>query len=371
MNKLPPARYALDPKTGALAAHTGAFDPKKANRFEYNERFLESLLVLNPMLLRVERHVPLVVHGGQSSADQVYVDDIGRLVAVECKSGKATRGDLVQLLGYGFQLPFDAIATEADAELLGADVAMVRPGDEVLRKLSENVFSVDKDESIASRKAALDKALGKSGAVDELTAHATKRLGLTAYVPCADERRFVTSVRMVLVASGFTDDCVELCKELNARTIDVSLVKVDVFDLDKKRFVVREVIHAPVGLHAVRDAIGHVWRDAETRARYVPEGWYFSTEKPCFAFVGRNGSNAAFWLELDGTEPLVGTRVPHSTFEKKEAARLEARLKACLPRGFEKKTRRDWEWRGTWTAEEWADSAVKTGRAVFEAFGGR
>jgi len=367
MTKTTPTCFTLEPKTGALAIRSVAFDcdARGQTRVAYHERFLESLLVLNPALLGVEGHIPLLVHGGQSAADQVYCDDLGRLVAVECKSGVATRTDLIQLLGYGFQLPFDVAATEADTQLLGVDVLMVRPGDD-LRKLSNAAFAADREASIAACKAALDESLGKPGEVERLTARTIERLAVANYVPCDDQGRFMMSPRMVLVARGFTEDCVDFCRELNARMIDVALVRVEVFDGPDGRLVVHEVVHAPVALHAVRDAIGHVWRDAETRARFVPEGWYFA-EKPSFSFGGTENPNASFWLELDGNQPIVGTRVPHSTFDTKEVGKLNAKLKARLPKGFEKNGS-DWEWRGKWTAKEWADAAVKTAQAAFDAF---
>lgn len=359
----------LDEKTGALSkapasvARAGA----KGERIKYSERLLESLIVLNPFLVGAEGHVPLVAHGGQSVADLVYRDDIGRLLAIECKSGVATCENLAQLLGYGYQLPFEP-ERAAYEELLGVDVAMLRTGDDALHAACKKVFNSDSRASIEAAKNAVDKALGKGPLVHELTAAVRKRLGLTKLTPCSPEARFATSARMVLVAPGFDEDCIAICEQLSRRTVDVSLIQVKMFDGPEGRVVERQVVHEPASMHAVRNAIGHIWRSEQGRSLLSRLGWVFSEETPSFKFAGRWKHNVTIEL-LSGDACVVAVRIPHSTFEKAVTDRMKAKLSAALPDGFSKDGS-DWVWEGDWSAEEWARKAVEVADAAREALSG-
>lgn len=356
--------YVLDSGTGALSDHSVKVEPggPKVTRVGYDERFLESLIVLNPSIVGADGHLPLVAHGGQSSPDLIFRDDIGRFVVVECKQGTAKPEDLIQLLGYGHQLPFEGERT-LYSDLLGVDIAMVRPGGDALKTACTNVFEMDRRDSVDTAKAAVDKALKTGPRLDALTVAARERLGLMKLEAPID--RFVTNARMVLVAPRFRPDCIDLCRALTARTIDVSLVGVDVLDSPDGRVVVRTVVHEPEEMHAVRDAIGHVWRSARARSLLSPLGWVYAKENPSFKFTGRGQRYVTIEL-LAGDPRVVAMRIPHSTFDKEVVAEMKSNLNGRLMAGFEQ-SRSDWVWEGAWSAEEWAGVAIKVADAAHRA----
>lgn len=251
---------------------------------------------------------------------------------------------------------------------MGVDVAMLRTGDDALHAACKTVLNSDSRASVEAAKKAVDRALGKGPLVHELTTAVRKRLGLTKFAGCSHEARFASSARMVLVAPGFDEDCIELCEQLSRRTVDVSLIQVKMFDGPEGRVVERKVVHEPAPMHAVRDAIGHVWRSEHGRSLLAPLGWVFSEKTPGFKFAGRWKHHVTVEL-LSGDACVVAVRIPHSTFEKAVVEKMKAKLSGALPDGFTKDDS-DWVWEGDWSAEEWARKAIAVAEAARGALGG-
>lgn len=74
----------------------------KATPTKWTEDVLQYVLALNPGLLGVADHLPLALDGGSTSVsmDQLYVDELGRLVIVEVKNERAGLTAMAQLLSY-------------------------------------------------------------------------------------------------------------------------------------------------------------------------------------------------------------------------------------------------------------------------------
>lgn len=361
--------FFVDAQTGELARAKDKFDKAalKSKAVRTSERFLESLVVLNPEIIGAGGHLPLVVHGGQSSADQIYCDEFGRSLVAEFKV-HGNRDAALQLLGYGHHVSFEPALEETDDRHLGVDVVHVtRPK---LRALACSAIDKDNEDTRNAAIAKIDAKLSADVTVAKLGRDARKRLRLSAegtarVANCVQDPALKTTPRMVLVATGFTEDCIELVAELNAHWIDMSLVQVQVFDTGKAVLVAVEKLQDVPAVAVMRDAIGRLWADPVIRTRFIPGGWYFSRRKgvASFSFSGSGPDSAAtFWLDVDprGTVTLA-TRVPHSSFDARARKQLDAALRRELP-ARAKRNGSDWAWTFA-RVDDCFEHAVKVARA--------
>ena len=148
--------------------------PRDAAKLSWTERLLESVLAMNPSLLRLEGELPLSHRGDQAIPDQLYVDELGRLTIVELKAKKATQADLVQALSYAHQLVGQSLEIHMPRlRALGATVA-TRAGlhllslDTETREAAGKALAVDKETSLAVKVLKLERELGgKSGSISQ------------------------------------------------------------------------------------------------------------------------------------------------------------------------------------------------------------
>ena len=366
--------YAVSGRTGELK-QTSKPPKRGLTSSALTERYLEALVAVNPRLVGAEGCTPLLLHGGQSSPDQIYRDRLGRLIVVEFKKQTAGREDIFQLLGYGHHLPFERCATESDDRHVGLDVVAVTQPE--LRDLFEQAVQMDKDESVERVIAAIDRKLGPKKTAD-LGREARLRLELSPegreQLREREPHHFPpTAPRMVLVAPNFDDEAMQIADELNSRWIDISLVGLEVLSFGReKMFVGRTTACEPRAMTVLHRAMGELWRHDVVQHRYLPEGWEFSSNsaRASFSFSGRDHSEATFWIEADEAgERSVHTRVPHGTFDAATTTRLRTELDEVLPPGATK-NRSDWSWVFSEPEDErWRTTAVAGATASDQVLG--
>ena len=92
--------FALSQEDGALKP---AELPDKTEKPDWGEWAIEDLITLNPSFLGVEDHMPLRlrgIRGTYKSPDQLYMDELGRIVVVEVKAIRARLDHIAQAMAY-------------------------------------------------------------------------------------------------------------------------------------------------------------------------------------------------------------------------------------------------------------------------------
>jgi len=95
--------YDISPENGyaeQLAGEPTGLQPLR----HWTENTLCDLLALNPHLLGLEHHLPLMFHHGSGywwGPDMLYVDEAGRAVVIELKNELAGEDAVVQAIAYG------------------------------------------------------------------------------------------------------------------------------------------------------------------------------------------------------------------------------------------------------------------------------
>lgn len=386
-----------------VSSHDGALKPVRgvppgAKLANVVERAIESAVALAPSLIGVEGGLPLLLHGGQDSPDQLYVDELGRLTVVEAKKVKAGRGAMVQLLAYGHQWAgahqavlgrlFAAMAERASL-VAGADLLSVTRPDVA----AWNANEVDKLSSLDAEVAAIEKRAGSPGIVKRLGDAVLGRLygRHAAWVdqPASLLRTASTRwgehalelhgapPRLVLVAPEFTPDCVDLAESLQAHWIAVDLIRLQLHrDHLGRTFVVHERI---CGLPHAADAwraMTSVW--PALRGRYVPGRFYmYKKGSAVLSIVHRDQPEVEVSLLVDENQREGGVHLrlpPHGWFDGEPSGLRRVRKRFAdaltdLPEHDGDGRDAVWSFRLPKERKEWLDTFVRASAIAHDLCG--
>ncbi len=341
----------------ALLKPVGAAPPE-AKSAQVVERVLESAVALDPSLIGAEDCLPLLLHGGQDSPDQLYIDELGRLTVVEVKKVTASRDALIQLLSYGHHWAgvhggtlgnlFAATAERASLAA-GADVLSVtRPELKAWR-----AHDVDKLSSLRERVDDIERTAGESGLVERMGKAVVSRLypndpGWTdrranlAQTASARWGQHALELRgappkLVLVAPDFDPACVELAQALQARWLDLALVRLQLHSTRRgEAFLAHELVSGLPHVGAAWRALARVWPAPQVRGFYVPGRFYMYREATAvLSVVHRDQPDLEVSLTVDQDLQVGGVflRVPpHGWFDgdPMRLRNLQRRFEAVL-----------------------------------------
>lgn len=337
--------------------------PRQPTRRRWNERTMESVLGLNPELVGAGECLPVFLHGGQSGADQTYIDELGRLTIIEIKSREASERDLVQAMAYAYHgaaqslhdlaRASEACARRAPLEYGARVLAATRPE---LNDVAISALEFDKLSSLEAKVESIASQVGKPG-IRKLGDAARRRLDPQAVREGALES-IGTAVwgehafdlvgappRVVLVAPAFSEGCADLANELVERWVNLHLVRMDLYTDEKRGKVLVEredAIKSRPNMDLVWRALAGIWRDPLVRKSYRPGAWYMYRPKEgrdnlaMLDLSSKEAPGAEYTLSAceDLSEGSVSLRVRHSLYEDaKKRAAFRKELASKLPKG--------------------------------------
>lgn len=320
--------------------------PRETQIVHWNECDVENLIALNPNFLGVADHMPVRLGGLRSpdkAPDQIYVDELGRIVVVEIKSIRAGLGDLAQAIAYADHwrlLPPGEI--RQDLRRFGGAQGRAREfGRAVfeLRAWAEGNPNREPKPADLQRfgKAFLEK-------IDpEWARQSSTEIGSLAQQRCGDHHPPFTGApaRIVLVAPDFKDECTEFAQLLVERKVGIELVRVRIVRSAGRIYVGREVI-----VRVPHDSVAEIeptwlllrraWRQPEVRERFDLNGW--ADHRPwdySFSLSARKAPDARFWLWASEGEGGVWTAVPDNWHkgDPKRRDQLHKKFLKALPGG--------------------------------------
>jgi hypothetical protein len=303
----------------------------------WTEEVLQHVLVLNPGLLGVDDHLPLAIDGGSTSLgpDQLYVDEVGRLVIVEVKNERAGLKAMAQLISYSEHwrlLPL------GELELCLLDMEARGSHDQVLEVALAELRSW-------AKAGALRRRPPRGSGARRKILPGVDRAGVRAFAsaPRGEHGPSVPGApaRMVLIAPSFNADAIEFANALAARHVGINLIRA-ALHRDRAGGVLLswEVLVAPhAEIEPTWAAARRLWCIPEFRARFALNAWADHLQTKSFSFSAREAPEAKIWLEVDAKELELYTCVPdgwcngHAGERKLLRKRLLKRLAPCWSLG--------------------------------------
>ncbi len=330
--------------------------PAESKPVKWIERDLENLLALNPNFLGVADHLPLRlrgVRGTVTSPDQAFIDELGRVAVVEVKKIRASLPVISQVMAYANHwqlLPPREIGCglqEFSGEVHGAE------------KLGQALFELQawaeeepEHAADASQLRSLGKrVLGRLNAnwarrpVTSINAFAQQHWGRDQ-LPCVG-----APPRMIAVAPGFSDECIDFAEQLTQRMVGIELVAVEIVKARGRIYVGREQVHRDPASEPTWRLLRDAWRLQPIRDHFVVNGWADALNRESFSLSARDVPEVRFWIWASDSETSkvfdasVWTVVPdgwHSTNSLRRKELREQFLDA-LPKDVDR-TQRWLEW---------------------------
>ncbi len=303
-------RFSL--KDGGLEKAKAPTEPKPLH---WIERDLENFLAINPNFLDVADHLPLRlggIRGTVTSPDQAYIDELGRIVVIEVKRIIAGLGTIAQVISYADHwrlLP----PGEIDNGLRRFSSAQ-RMADEFGRSLSE-LRSWASGDSNAETTGELLTSLGNAvihrlnpewmrGTVTSIKSFAQQH-GDTDQLPCTG-----APARIIAVAPGFSDKCIEFAKQLAQRMVAIVLVRVDIVKSRGDIYVGRELVHRDPDCEPTWRTLRRAWHEKSIRNYFVINGWADALNRESFSLSARETPDARIWFCAGESKGWVWTVVP-------------------------------------------------------------
>lgn len=318
--------YVLDDDTGKA----GDAKAPRGEMRAFREEHTEAALALNPELLGVAGHLPVLLSGGSTAniPDLVLVDELGRTTIVELKSKKATVADLAQLLGYAEHwrsLPRGQV--DGDLRDLGDGAAAVGSATRLLADLAD----------VPSFGAGALRRLHAAGSLPSSPASSLEQAAARKWGP--DALPFLgRHARLILAAPRFDDACRDLAEALIGRMVHVELVRTR-FAGDNHTLLFEwapEV--ANPRMEATWAAVRTMWRVPELRDGFTYNGWAEHVSRASVSFSSRAVPRAKIYVDCDdaGRTATLSTTVPHGWFQgeaesKRKRRALTEALEEAVP----------------------------------------
>ena len=102
--------------------------------------------------------------------------------------------------------------------------------------------------------------------------------------------------RVVLVAAGFTDECMEFAELLSERRVAVELLKVDIVRSRDDVYVGRTLVHRDEYADPTWRVLRRVWQQPRIRDRFVLNGWADALNYKSFSLSSKLATDARIWF---------------------------------------------------------------------------
>lgn len=306
---------------------------------KWTEDLLQHILALNPQLLDVCDHLPIKLDGGSTevSPDQLYIDDVGRLVIVEIKNECAKLSALAQLLAY-------------------SEHYSIMPLGELDRGFSKiaarGTCAVTMHNSLEKL-----RSWGGSNLLDEIPSQSSSLIQWKAW-PTSDVKSLDEFAklhwgnysccmrgapsRLVLIAPDFNKDCIELAEYLRKRFVPIELIRANLFNSPKYGITLSfsSVINLSHQIEPTWKAVRKLYQVDSIREHFAMNAWADHLNYASFSFSAYDAPQARFWIAADQNQGTLSTVIPDGWCPGTSLkTKLRQLLIDRLPSGFSLKDR--------------------------------
>jgi hypothetical protein len=321
--------FIVSPRGGELKP---ARVPGKTVDLDWSEGDIENLVALNPSFLDVADHLPLRlggVRGPGGSPDQVYVDELGRIVVVEVKRVTAGLNAIAQAIAYAdhWRLLPPGETSETALRFWRDRKHHHRPGSGQLQQLTKAVIR------------RFDPGPGRH-CPTEIDSFARGHWG-DPHLPLIG-----TPARIILVARDFNEECKEFAKALAKRMVGIELVSVSIAKAGERICVGRRWVHQDPNIEPTWRLLRWAWREPEIREHFAVNGWADGLRRGYFSLSARETARARLWFWASHSEAEVCTCFPDNWYEGdlKRREQLREKFLDTLPRDVDRSQRwLEWE----------------------------
>jgi hypothetical protein len=345
-----------------LSADDGGLKPSKeparGTPLPWKERHLENLTALNPAFLEVEDQIPLRLGGVKKpvgAPDQAFLDELGRITLVEFKKVRASLPVLAQVIAYALHwqiLPPGEMVNDV-MEFSDSSRRLVKYGNALAELIDWSAESEPKRSSeriqamgaVALRRLRPQWIHQPSRELPSLA----KDLCECVHLPCVG-----AAPRLIVLAQGFSDECIEFAQALSKRRVSIDLVAVEVVKKQGSVFIGREWVQRD----EYAEPTWKLLRDVMANLPIIPKdflvnGWADALNYKAFSLSARGATDAKFWMYADRKHAYLTTTFPHGWYSDDGPRRkiLLAKLQNALPTPHEND--RGWlEWTFDLTHEQ-------------------
>lgn len=275
----------------------------------WTEELLQHVLLLNPQLLDVSDHIPLKLDGGSTavSPDQLYMDDVGRLVIVEIKNECANLAAIAQLLSYSLHY---GIMPLGELDLSYLSVAAQGTCLEVMKNSLKHLQSWAKTthhQSINFENDCVNQwKVWPNPKVDSLRAFTQRIWGEYA---CSMRG---APARLILIAPDFDKQTIELAKHLRKRYVPIELIQANI-NVDAESRVAlnwNHIFNLSCQIEPTWRMVRNLWRSDSIRNYFVINAWADHLYAASFSFSAYDAPQARFWIDVDEEKGMIFTTVP-------------------------------------------------------------
>jgi len=302
--------------------------PRRAANLPWNECDIENLIALNPRFLDVQDHLPLRLCGISStykSPDQIYVDELGRIVVVEVKSGTAGLKAVAQAFAYAehWRILPPSEVTEAAPLLWDDREACNESKGGHLKELTRLV--VRKFDPKRCR-----------GSANDMRSFARRFWG-DCHLPLVG-----APARGIVIAKDFDDESRNFAQLLTERRVGIELLSVDMVTSGERVYVKRNWAHRDPNVEPTWRQLRRAWRQRKIRQGFVLNGWADGNSWDSFTISAEKADEARIWLWASDSEAEIQTTVPDGWYSETNPNRrtlLREKFLDALPDGFDRSER--------------------------------
>jgi hypothetical protein len=302
--------FTLSLKDGKLK---GTRVPGKRVHLHWSEWDIENLIALNPSFIDVADHLPLRlggIRGTYGSPDQVYVDELGRIVVVEVKSITAGLNTIAQAIAYAdhWRLLPPGEVGEAVPVFLHERKSHDFSGSDELRPLTRaTVRTFDHEHSLHS--------------ATDVESFARRHWG-DPHLP-----HIGGPARIIVIAPDFSGECTEFAESLAERMVGLELVRVSIVKARERICVGRRWVHRDQNIERTWRLLRHAWRRTEIREHFAVNGWADGLRRGYFSLSAREAAKARFWFWASDSGAEVCTCFPDNWYKDDPWRRKRSRQK--------------------------------------------
>jgi hypothetical protein len=306
---------------------------------KWTEEIVQYVLALNPQLLDIGDHLPIKLDGGSTevSPDQLYIDDIGRLVIVEIKNECAKLSAHAQLIAYSEHY---SIMPLGELHRGYSKIAMRGTCADVMQSSLDKLrswASVILPESIYSNGSSHVKWKEWPTANQQ---HLKKLKGL--FQGNLSSGVSGSPARLVLIAPDFAKECIELAEYLRKRYVPMELIQANLYKSSDNDITMsfRAVLNLNQQIEPTWKAVRSIYKVDTIREHFAMNAWADHLNYSSFSFSAYDAPQARFWITADTHSGTLSTVIPDGWCPgPSNKSKLRQQLLDKLPKGFALKDR--------------------------------
>jgi hypothetical protein len=331
--------FRLSLKNGALVPI--AKPPPASKPAHWIERDLENILTLNPDFLGVADLLPLRlqgIRGTVTSPDQAFVEELGRVVVVEVKKVRAQLAAVAQVMAYAshWQMLPPAEIDRGLAEIATEQNRYTRFGQALVELQTWADAQLQRVKDGAGVKRLGERVIKRLR--PEWSQELSTKLSRFAenFRSDGDRSCIGAPARMIVVAPGFSDECIEFAEKLTDRMVGIELVEVEIVRVGGEVYVGRNRVHRSDVSEPTWRLLREAWTLPSIREHFVINGFADQLNTESFSLSCRGVNDARLWIWASETDAFVTTVVPDGWYQSDKRRRRELReeLLLALPEGF-------------------------------------